>query len=411
MKMAFIMPVIPHLTSTFISREFEYLNDQTDLDLHSIAMKRPETENLNKEYIRYLKITKYLRPDSIASIICFNLRAAFTRPLRYLNIFRQVLSEMRKHSSFKRRRLLFHFFCGIYLSYYLTQHRFDAIHAHFETATTIAFIAHLFCSIPFFITFHANYMYMGSVFFESKIRHANIVITNNSYNEMHINLLTNYRYKDKINVIYNGLDLTIFQGATEKKIRSDPMRLLSIGSFSGIKGYPTVLKALKLIKEDGLSFKYKIIGGGYRKEEEMIRRLIQQYGLGGNVSLLGRLPFTRVRQELIESDVEIMASEISNMGNRDGFPNVIIEAMLLKRPVISTYISDIPTIVNHKETGFLFPEKKADDLADILRHLYHHYEETLTVVQRAHEIASNTFDATKNYSLLYDILSSYQSSH
>jgi glycosyltransferase involved in cell wall biosynthesis len=404
MKLAFLHANFPKLTTTFVNREFEYLSERTALQVCPIALKRPAPQQVGQEYEPYLHKTMYIWPDHALAVIGLNLWAMLTQPGRYGRTLTVMLGEAGRLPLARLLPIIFHFLCGIYLSYYLTRHNFEAVHAHFTTASNLALVAHLFGCIPFFFTLHANEMYTGAVLLEPKLKHARWVITNNSYNRKHINLLTNYRYRDKISVIYNGLDLAQFAGGQAKTHRSDPMRLISIGSLRGFKGYPTVIEALAQLKQEGLAFTYTIIGGGRRDEQAMLERLIAEYELGPQVRLLGSQPFPRVRAELEAADLEIMASEIFDVGRRDGFPNVIIEAMLLKRPVVTTYISDIPTLVKHGETGYLFPEKNAADLAKILGHLYHAYEETVPVVERAYRMTIQTFDAQKNYALLTKIL-------
>lgn len=407
LKVAFIHAVFPGLTTTFVNREFEFLDRQTDLEVYPISIKRPEKELFNEEYKHYAPKTLYLRPDAFLGILLYNFLALCSRPVKYFNTMRTILLHPDKYTITDLVKVWFHVCCGIYLSYYLKRQKIEVIHAHFDTAVTMALAAHLFSGIPFFLTLHANEMYTGDAILEVKMQHATKIITNNRYNQKHINLLTHYKYQDKINVIYNGLDLEQFEGAWAKTERSDPMRLVSIGSFRGFKGYPTVLTALSQLRQQGLAFSYTIIGDGNKDEREMIHHLIKSYGLEEHTILLGRQPFSRVRQELEEADLEIMASEIFDRGFRDGFPNVVIEAMLLKRPVVTTYISDIPTLIKHGETGYLFPEKNASDLADILGHLYHHYQETLPVVERAYQVAVQTFNAKINYSTLAQVLRSY----
>jgi glycosyltransferase involved in cell wall biosynthesis len=395
----------PSLTSTFINREFEYLRDCTDLDIVSIAIRRPLQASLNQEYKHYTAITKFLRPDALGLIMLTNLLVLFTQPVTYWRALKILLGELKNQSLTRVGRIAFHFLYGVYLGNYLKRHRFDAIHAHFSSAATIALFAHLFSKIPFSLTLHASDdIYSFPVLLECKLKYAHHVITNTRYNEMQINLLTHYRYSKKITVIYNGLELSQFRLARRKDKLIRPMRLVSVGSFTGCKGYPTILKALESLKQDGVEFTYTIIGDGSSAEREMIKRLAAEYQIEQHVTLLGRQSFTRVHQEMERGDVVIMASEIGNLGVRDGLPNVIIEAMLAMRPVVSTYISDIPNIIKPGETGYLFPEKNAEALADILRQIYSHYETTFPLVEAAQQLAKRMFNREENYQVLAGLL-------
>ena len=405
MKLAFIHSIFPALTATFVNREFEFLKEKTSIEVLPISMKRPDGDMLNWEYRRYVEITKYLRPDSLLGIMLYNLLALITHPVKYFKTFMLIIQEWANIAPSIQARIVFRFMCGIYLSYFLKKERFDSIHAHFSTASTIALVANRFSGIPYTITLHASDdIYGGAILLEEKMKYAKAVITDSQYNESHINLLTRYRFKDKIKVIYNSLDTSLFHYASAKEVRDNPMNIISVGSFTGCKGYPTVLKALDQLKCEGYKFTYSIIGGGRSQEKDMITMLIDEYGLNNEVILLGRQSFTIVKEKMRKADLLIMASEIFDRGIRDGIPTVISEAMLLKRVVVSTYISDIPNIIEHEVTGYLFHEKRYQDLVDILKYLYYHYEETLKVVERAYMFALERFDAEKNYRQLLYIL-------
>jgi glycosyltransferase involved in cell wall biosynthesis len=409
MKVAFMHAVFPGLTSSFINREYEFLKTISDLEIVPFSIKRPSSDNLNQEYKHYVQETNYLKPDCITAILLYNFLALFTKPFLYWKAARVFGGEMSRHNVPVLGKMWFHFVCGVYLGYRLRKENFAAIHTHFNTAANIGLAAHLFSKLPYYVTYHASDdLYTDPVLLQSKLHHAAHVITNNRYNEMHLNLLTGYRYQEKITVIYNGVDLEQFAGTQNKPEPSLPLRLLSVGSFTGCKGYPTVLQALHKLKQNGINFRYSIIGGGNSEEKEMIERLITRFDLTEQVVLLGRQPFTRVRKEMEETDIFIMASEIFRRGIRDGFPNVIIEAMLLKRPVISTYISDIPNIIQPNFTGYLFPEKNVEALTSIIQHLYYHYTDTVPVVERAHNLAIEKFDAKKNYQTLVKIICASQ---
>jgi glycosyltransferase involved in cell wall biosynthesis len=405
MKIAFLDSIFPGLTTTFLNREFEYLKDQSSIDVHPIAMKRPKGDFINHEYQDYIGITTYLRPDCSSSILLYNLIAFFTQPLHYLFVLRVIFSFAHRMSIVNVIKLYFHFLCGIYLSYYLKKNRFDAIHAHFTTATNIALVTHLFSKMPYTFTIHASAdLYLEDVLLDLKVRYARKVITNNRYNIDHINLITYYRYRGKIHLIYNGLNVDHFHDSAHKIEFGKPPQFLSVGSFVGFKGYPTVIKALDKLKKNGFSFKYRIIGGGSSKEKSMIEQLVKEYGLEENVILLGRQPYAVVRSEMVNCDALIMACETFQNGEKDGLPNVIIESMLLRRPVVSTYISDIPNIIQHGVNGYLFPEKCDEALADILKYFYSDYGDTAEVVERAHQLAMKTFNAEINYKELEKIL-------
>ncbi len=405
MKLAFLDSVFPGLTSTFVNREFEYLRDCTDIDVTPFSVKRPGGWGQSNEQQFFAKETVYLNPDSRLKIVLYNLIAPLMHPIAYWRAFKVVGGDLANHRPPVAVRMIMHFLYGVYLGSLLRRTGFDGIHAHFSSASTVALVAHLFSKLPFSFTLHASDdLYVDPILLDAKLKCATCVITNNRYNEMHINLLTHYQYANKITVIYNGVDIGEFEAVSPRSGLTSPLKLLSVGSFTGCKGYATVLRALAKLKRNGTPFHYSIIGGGNPEEQRMIERLISEGNLAQEVKLLGRQSFSVVKEAMAASDALIMASEIGNQGVRDGLPNVIIEAMLSKRPVVATYVSDIPNLVRHGETGYLFPEKSSDALVDILQELCTSYENTHPIVEKAYTVARQRFDRHNNYPALVSCL-------
>lgn len=405
-KIAFLTATMPSLTETYICREYNYLSKSELIEIHPFAIRRPSGYNLNTEYQTLLKNCFYMRPDHLCSIFLGNIVMLFSHPVKYSKALLLLLKCIRTIKLKEWQRYAFHFFCGAFLARYIPRHGFDAIHAHFDSAGNIALFAHLIGDVEFTITLHASDdLYYGiNPLLKAKLERAKAVATESKYNISFVNLLTFYKYADKITCVYNGIDIQTFQNCIEKQSLEFPLKLLSVGSFTGFKGYHTVIKALGIFKKKNIPFVYRIIGDGNTEEKAMIIRLTEQYNITQNVELLGAQPFSVVLEQLQWCDVEIMNSEIAEAGLRDGCPTVIAEAMLAKRPVISTYISDIPNIIKHGETGYLIPEHNPEALADILYNLVANFEQTLPVVRNAYHFAEKNFDINTNGAKLEKIL-------
>jgi glycosyltransferase involved in cell wall biosynthesis len=404
-KIAFLTATMPVLTETFILREYNYLTKSKLIEVYPFAIRRPAKYCMNYEYQHLVTHIFYMRPDHLGSIFWSNIVMLFAHPVKYL----KALKVLFRCSGVKFKiwtRYIFHFLCGAYLARYLPAHGFHAIHAHFDSAGNIALFANLIGDIEFTITFHASDdLYYGmKPLLRFKLEKAKAVITESKYNVSFINLLTFYKYENKITCVYNSMDTKIFKNSNEKQSIKLPARFLSIGSFVSFKGYHTVIKALGILKQKNIPFIYRIIGDGNEEEKSMIISLAEQYRITDSVELLGAQSFSEVLKQLEWCDIEIMNSETAEGGLRDGFPTVIAEAMLAKRPVVSTYVSDIPNIIKHGETGYLIPEHNPEALADILYTLVTNYEQTIPVVRNAYQFAVKHFDININGPKLERIL-------
>ena len=122
----------------------------------------------------------------------------------------------------------------------------------------------------------------------------------------------------------------------------------------------------KLINE-GLNIRCTIIGEGTLKDE--LGNYIKDNNLEKNIVLLDFQPQDIVKNILLKSDIFVLPSIIAENGDRDGLPNVIVEAMTLGIPVISTGISAIPEMIENRHTGLLVKDKDANAIVNAIKEL------------------------------------------
>ncbi len=155
-------------------------------------------------------------------------------------------------------------------------------------------------------------------------------------------------------VVYTGLALEDF-AFREKRPNSETLELISVGRSHWIKDYPMALRACKLLKERGLSFRYQIIGAA---EDEECLYLRQAFGLEEQVCLLPRVPIEEVKALVQAADFMLLPSI------EEGLANVAVEAMALGTPVISTRCGGMAELITHQENGWLVPTRDALALAN-----------------------------------------------
>ena len=133
-----------------------------------------------------------------------------------------------------------------------------------------------------------------------------------------------------------------------------------------------------------------------------LERLRADLGLGDLVSFLGALPHDEVVRELADATVFALPSVVAADGDRDGIPNVIIEAMAMGLPVVSTDHSGIPEAVADGETGLLVPTEDAAALADAIGSLLHDRERAGWMGAAGRRRAEKLFDAGANAARLLE---------
>lgn len=130
------------------------------------------------------------------------------------------------------------------------------------------------------------------------------------------------------------------------------------------KGLHLAIEACRQLKEQGVSFRYRILGIG--PWERRLRTLIEQYQLDGVIEMPGFKPSHQVKEMLEQADVFLLPSITGRDGDMEGIPVALMEAMAVGIPVISTVHSGIPELVESGKSGWLAPENDAQALAERL---------------------------------------------
>jgi glycosyltransferase involved in cell wall biosynthesis len=169
--------------------------------------------------------------------------------------------------------------------------------------------------------------------------------------------------KNTVFLNYHGLDLDRFpppehpfaldrDGSSEARA----VEILSVGRAVEKKGFDLLLKALSRLRE-GLSWRFNHIGGGEGLDQ--LKAQADDLGIAEKVRFLGPQVSDEVLAAYGKADLFVLACRIAGNGDRDGLPNVLLEAQSQSLPVISTVVSAVPELVIHGVTGHLVP---ADDI-------------------------------------------------
>ncbi|MEX0922210.1 MAG: glycosyltransferase [Rhodovibrionaceae bacterium] len=176
----------------------------------------------------------------------------------------------------------------------------------------------------------------------------------------------------KILLIYHGLDFSRLPDAPRRvSLRDgsdpgDPLRLISVGRAVEKKGYDDLLHALAALPPE-LHWRLTHIGGGELGKE--LKALAARLGLAERIDWLGAQSQAEVFTRYAEADLFVLASKIAADGDRDGLPNVLMEAQSQGLPCLSTAVSAIPELIEDGVTGRLVPPGDRQALAAALAEL------------------------------------------
>lgn len=158
----------------------------------------------------------------------------------------------------------------------------------------------------------------------------------------------------KCKVVYSGLKLDDFRFQEKKDFGSNKIKILSVGRAHWKKGYNFALDAMKQLKDQGVDFEYRIIGG---KNEELIFQ-VSDLGLKEEVSLEENIPFEEVRSAMSNADALLLPSV------EEGIPNVVLEAMALGTIVLSTDCGGVSEVIEDGQNGFLAPIRNSSAISE-----------------------------------------------
>lgn len=189
-----------------------------------------------------------------------------------------------------------------------------------------------------------------------KVRRATFVAAISSYGRSQLFRWVEHAHWTKVKVVHCGLERA-FHNVPAVAVPSVP-RLVCVGRLCEQKGQLLLLEAARILAAQSISFEIVLAGDGEMRAQ--IEALIAQHGLQEQVRITGWISSDQVRAEMLAARALVLPSFA------EGLPVVIMEAMALRRPVLTTYVAGIPELVRHGENGWLFPAGAVDELAAAL---------------------------------------------
>jgi glycosyltransferase involved in cell wall biosynthesis len=391
-QIGYILKGYPRTSETFITNEIRLL-EKMGINLSIFSVKKLEGQKNHamvkdiKAQVNYLpqadplsetRFSKWLI-DNLPKFSASHKQLIRKKPMSYFKVLAEclVMSIQYRNGLFELPREVFvkeFLQAGYIANAAMESGQIQHFHAHFcHGSTTIAMFASRMSGIPFSFTAHAKDIYLRSLnpgkLLQKKMRRAEFLVTCTGANEEHLQRLA--PKGTKIHRIYHGLDTQLFSvgaGVFTATGEGDIPVVLSVGRLVEKKGFDYLIKACALLKDKGHRFRCQIVGGGDDYTETLVR-LINELGLQGTVVLHGAVTQEELRDIYQQATLFALPCLVVGNGDRDGIPNVLVEAMSMQVPVISTDISGIPELIDNNINGLLVPEKNAEAMADAIEKL------------------------------------------
>jgi glycosyltransferase involved in cell wall biosynthesis len=254
--------------------------------------------------------------------------------------------------------------------------------------------------MPFTFTAHAKDIFHETVRetdLRRKLQEAAAAVTVSEFNLAHLR----QRFgadAEHVKRIYNGVDLDRlrFVPAGDR-----PPLVLAIGRLVQKKGFHVLLDACALLLKRGVAFRCMIAGSG--EEEAALKAQHQRLGLDSRVELAGPRPQREVFELLQQAAVFAAPCVIGPDSNRDGLPTVLLEAMALGAPCISTAVTGIPEAVIDGQTGIIVPQHDPAALADAIEKLLSDSILRSRLAVQGRRLVEEQFEITRNAARLREV--------
>ncbi|NIA15437.1 MAG: glycosyltransferase [Nitrospiraceae bacterium] len=395
---AYLAPALGAVTSTFIYREIEAVRAR-GVEVATFSTRRPSGEVVSAEAESLLADTTYLYELPRSEIAIGALTMAVRRPLRFLGGLCLALRDAcgaRVSAAADRLKLLWHFVVGSALARRLADGGHDHIHAHFaHMPTSIAMYAAHVAGVTYSFTAHANDIFERPVALKEKVRRSAFTACISEYNRRH--LIEAGCLLPRLSLVRCGLDVEQYAWRRPER-RDGAFEIYAVGRLVEKKGIEHLVRALAMLRDQGRSFRCRIVGGGPLLEP--LRVQVAQASLEGHVELLGAQPQERVKALFGEADAFVLPCVVAASGDRDGIPVALMEAMALGVPVISTGVSGIPELIQPYRNGLLAAPGDAESLAEQLAALMDDAELAVRLSEAARRTIETEFEVGRNAAIL-----------
>jgi glycosyltransferase involved in cell wall biosynthesis len=423
-RIAFLFPAFPILHQTFVLWEVKALLDLgVPIEIYSIkppeaGAQQPEGEALKKD-------VHYLPSPFSVPVLRANLTMLLRQPRRYLGAYAGLVlewwkdrgPEIRRRKSAKadpgeqllsRRERLEGYLNtsplvyllrsialvpqAVYLGAELRAKGIERVHSHWATySTTIALVLKWVYDIPFSFTAHAYDIYLAPLLLPVKLRDAEFAVTCAQVNAQYMGQLAGAGVQDRIVVNYHGVNLERFR-PRPPAARGELPCLVTCGGLRLYKGHHVLLRACA---EMQTPVRCVIIGSG--PQRPVLEKLADSLGIAGRVELTGALPQEEVAERYSQADLFVLASIIvERFGRQDVIPNVLVEAMAMRLPVVATAIPGIRELFEDGKAGRLVPPNDSQALAAALDELLADETERRRLAEAGYRKVTADFDRSVN---------------
>ncbi len=356
LKIAYFVNEYPKASHSFIRREIFALERQ-GFEILRVALRGWDNELPDAEDQAECARTRHVLRGGLAALILPTLAAMFRSPIKFVNALR-LAAHM---SADSERPLAYHLIyimeaCRILV--WVKGFGAERIHVHFgDNSTEIVMLARTLGGPPYSFTAHGPNEFLRNWGLDQKLHRSEFAVAISSYGRSQLYLRSDACDWSKVKVIHCGLEKSFYEVPAAPI--PDGGTIVCVGRLCPAKGQRLLLEVVGRLVASGVPVQLVLAGDGPMRKE--LEQRIVQLGLSAHVRITGWISGEKVRNEILAARALVLPSFA------EGLPVVIMEAMALRRPVLTTYIAGIPELVRSGENGWLFPAGSLEAMEQALR--------------------------------------------
>lgn len=391
-NIAYVLLWFPLSSETFIFREIATLANQ-GFPVRVYTLYDKSLKGCSKSMREYAGPVCRLGIKSFFQIGGAFCRALKKQPHKVVTLMRRGLfRRMRNLESLGEN--IWSFMAGFLLAEKFGKDKIEHIHSGWANGpATAAWVASHMSGIPFSFTGRAGDIYPEDGILREKAGDARFIRTNNAANVSWLSSFCPPGSEDKVGLVYNSF--TFFhKGVFRERKFNSPFRILAVGRFVRTKGFPDLLVAIARLRRENFPVELTLIGDGAWKGK--IMKLRSRLHLENRVHLPGFVPNDVLARHMGEHDLLVVPSVVHENGDRDGIPNVIMEALSLEMPVVATDVCGIGEVIRNGKTGYLVPQRSPRLLAAAIRQMLSDEAAARRMARAGRKLVARMFDPVAN---------------
>ena len=371
MKIAYLVNQYPKVSHSFVRRELLALERQ-GFEIERYALRGWELELPDPADQREQARTRYLIRKGPLPLLWRAVREAVNHPRHFGRALKAAWQQWRGGDrSLARNLITLAEACE--LRHWVQRDQVTHVHVHFGTnGTQVARLARLLGGAPYSFTAHGQDEWDAprQLNLRDKIHEAKFAVGISSFSASQLQRWAHRDDWPRIHVMHCGVEKTFLEESLTPV--PDVPRLVCVGRLCAEKAQLLLLEAVARLVGEGREIELVLAGDGEMRAEVEAR--IERLGLGAHVRITGWISGVQVREELLAARALVLPSF------SEGLPVVIMEALALGRPVVSSYVGGIPELVRADQEGWLVPAGSLDELCAALRRVLDTSVHRLTVM-------------------------------